>query len=134
MRGLSLKRVTNRWVLLTAMVVSLTLGASAVAVAHQMLTPLQRFQVAQQLYKHDLFVINQKFSVAIIHDKAVEAAALSAAKSPAQKYLVRVNFNLARANDVAIWEADLKKLGAAPLLWEFTHPATTTTTTALASF
>lgn len=129
-----MKWLANRVVLVTVMVASLTLGTSAIVSAHDTLTPQQAFQAAQRLYKHDLFVINQKFNVAIAKDKAAELAALSAAQSPAQKYLARIDFNEARANDVAIWEAELKKLGDPPQLWMFTHPTgitTTTTTTGL---
>ena len=126
-----MKRLAHRVVLVTVMVASLTLGTSAIVSAHATLTPLQAFQAAQRLYKHDLFVINHKFNVAILKDKAAELVALSAAQSPAQKYLARVDFNEARANDVAIWEAELKKLGDPPQLWMFTHLTGTTTSTGL---
>lgn len=123
-----MKWLANRVVLLTVVVASLTLGTAGMVSAHDTPTPLQAFQAAQRLYKHDLFVINQKFNIAIFKDKSAELAALSAAKSPAQKYLARIDFSEARANDVAAWELDLKKLGNPPQLWMFTHPNGTTTT------
>ena len=126
-----MKWLANRVVLVTVIVASLTLSTSAVVSAHDVLTPLQAFQAAQRLYDHNLFVINQKFNVAIAKDKAIELAALNVAQTPAQKYLARIDFNEARAVDVATWESDLKKLGDPPQLWMFTNPpATTTTTTA----
>jgi hypothetical protein len=116
-------------VVLVALVsASLALGTSTLASAQAPQTPQQKFQAALRLYNHNLFVINLKFRAAIGNDKAIEVAALAAAKSPAQKYLARVDFNEARAIDVSNWEADLKKLGPPPLLWMFTHPTITTTT------
>ena len=124
-----MKRLANRVALVTVMVAALTLGTSAVVSAHDTLTPQQAFQAAQRLYKHDLFVINQKFNIAIAKDKAIEVAALKSAQSPAQKYLARIDFNEARAVEVATWESELKKLGSPPQLWMFTNPTGTTTTT-----
>lgn len=130
-----MKWLANRVVVVTVIVASLTLATPAVVYAHDVLTPLQAFQAAQRLYDHNLFVINQKFNVAIAEDKAVEVAALNAAQTPAQKYLARIDFNEARAVDVATWESDLKKLGDPPQLWMFTNPpGTTTTTTTLGIF
>ena len=123
-----MKRLANRVVLVALVCASLALGTSTLASTQAPQTPQQKFQAALRLYNHNLFVINLKFRAAIGNDKAIEVAALAAAKSPAQKYLARVDFNEARAIDVSNWEADLKKLGPPPLLWMFTHPTITTTT------
>ena len=124
-----MKRLANRVAQVSVMVVALSLGTSAVVSAHDALTPQQAFQAAQHLYKHELFVINQRFSIAIAKDKALEAAALKAALSPAQKFVARIDFNEARAVEVATWESELEKLGSPPQLWMFTNPTGTTTTT-----
>lgn len=123
-----MKRLANRVVLVALVTASLTLGSSTWASAQTPPTPQQRFLAALRVYNHDLFMINLKFKAAIGNDKAIERAALTAAKSPAQKYLARVDFNEARATDVSNWEADLKKLGPPPQLWMFTHPTIPTTT------
>ena len=101
-----MKRLVNRVTLVTLVSVSLALGTSTLASAQAPQTPQQRFQAALRLYNHDLFMINAKFKAAIGNDKAIEMAALAAAKSPAQKYLARVDFNEARAKSKPIIAPD----------------------------
>lgn len=120
-------RLVKRVMAVTTALVSLALVVPVVANAHDVLTPLQRYQAALHLYQQKRFVINHDFKLAIATDVAVEQASLAAATSPAQEYLARVVFSEAKVADVTKWEAALNDLGKAPVLWTFTHPTTTTT-------
>ena len=122
-----MKRLARHVVLGLAMATSLMLVTPVIAGAKDGPTPMQQYRTALQTYNHERSAINNAFNAAIANDRAVERAALDSAKSAAQKYRVRVDFNEARATDVANWETALKNLGTPPQPPVLNHPTTTIT-------
>jgi len=124
------KRLVKHAVLGLAMVTSLVVATPVIASAKDAPTPMQQYRVALQAYNHQRATINKNFNAAIANDRAIEKSALASAKSAAQKFVARVDFNEARAADVANWETALKNLGTPPQPPTLPlHPTNATTTT-----
>ncbi len=113
-----------------ALVVPVSAGAK---ILHPPLT-IQQYRAALHDYQQALDAINSTLHQSIDSAKATEIAAMAAATTEAQKYLARVDFNEARATDVANWQTALSNLGPAPQPPAgYSPPKTTSTTTTLAS-
>jgi hypothetical protein len=117
-----------------ALVTSLVLDTPMVAGAKVGPTPMQQYRIELQAYNsynHASAVLFRNLTAALANDRANEKAALKAAKSPAQRYLVQVDYRETRATDIANWETAQMDLGPQPPLPQLpvvTRPSTTTTT------
>jgi uncharacterized protein YbjT (DUF2867 family) len=114
--GVVVSKLAGRTVLTLAMVASLALVAPVIAGAKTLHppTPLQQYRTALHAYQQAKESIDLTLHQSIASAKATEVAALSAAKTPAQTFLARVDFNEARATDVANWQTALSNLGPPP--------------------
>ncbi len=127
-----MSKLVRRTGLVLAMVASLTLAAPVIAGAKTPppITTMQQYRAALHTYQQAKDAIDLALHQSIESDKAGEIVAMAAAKTEAQKYLARVDFNEARATDVANWQTALINLGPAPLP-PGSSPATTTISTTI---
>ena len=93
-----------------ALVVPVSAGAKTL---HPPMT-MQQYRAALGAYQQAKDAIDLNLHKSIVSAKAAEIAAMAAAKTEAQKYLARVDFNEARATDVANWQTALSNLGPPP--------------------
>lgn len=112
--GVVVRKLAGRTVLTLAMMASLALVApvSAGAKTLHAPTPLEQYRTALHAYQQAKESIDLTLHDSIASAKATEVAALLAAKTPAQTFLARVDFNEARATDVANWQTALSNLVA----------------------
>lgn len=111
-----MSKFAGRTVVALAMVASLALVTPVNAGAKTVRPPLTmpQYRVAFHQYQVAKDLIDRTFHDSIALAKATEVAAMAAARTPAQKYLARVDFNEARATDVANWQTALNTLGPPP--------------------
>lgn len=111
-----MSRFAGRTVMVLAMVTSLALVVPVSAGAktpHSTMT-IQQYRAALRAYEQAKNAIDLTLHESIATAKAKEIAEMMAAKTEAQKYLARVEFNEVRATDVAKWQTQLTNLGAPP--------------------
>ncbi len=110
-------KFARRSVLTLTVLASLALVAPVSAGAKTPHPPLtiQQYRTALHAYQQAKDAIDLTLHQSIASAKAAEMAAMAAAKTEAQKYLARVDFNEARATDVANWQTALSNLGPPPL-------------------
>lgn len=126
-----MRKFAGRTMLTLAMVASLALVAPMSAgakIPHPVMT-IQQYHAALHAYQQARDAIDLTLHQSIVSAKATEIAAMLAAQTEADKYLARVDFNEARATDVANWQTALANLGSPPLPPANNDSTTTSTTT-----
>ncbi|HEY5121330.1 MAG TPA: hypothetical protein VII84_07110 [Acidimicrobiales bacterium] len=110
-----MRKFVGRTVLSLAMVVSVALVAPMSAGAKSPYpATIEQYLATLRAYNHAIFEINLTLHQSIQSARAIEFAALRAAKTEADKYLARTDFYETRATDITNWQTALKNLGPPP--------------------